>query len=113
MSLLVSRFSYILLFVHALMKIRYTLAQKSRINFISSGLVLCIYTLVKPALKYSSIDFIQSSMDVIINVDFFTSSSETSSFAFCSSCLGSLIFKSNTLSINEDLQNSVDLKALS
>ena len=74
---------------------------------------MCVYTWVKPALKYSSIGLIKSSIEVIISTDFLNSSSDTSSFAVFSNILGSFISLSKALSICEVLQNSQDLKALS
>ena len=55
--------------------------QNTLMNSCSSGLVLCTYTLVNPALKYSSMGLMESSIEVIIGFDFFNCSSETS-FAF-------------------------------
>jgi hypothetical protein len=49
----------------------------------------------KTALKYPSIDFIQSSIEVIMSTDSFSFSSETCRFAFSSSFLGSLIAELN------------------
>jgi 16S rRNA G966 N2-methylase RsmD len=68
---------------------------------------------VYPALKYSSIDFMESSIDVTICIDSFSFSSATSFFAFCSSFLGSLILELNTSFIKVALQNLADSNALS
>jgi hypothetical protein len=68
---------------------------------------------VYPAWKYSSIDFMESSIDVTICIDSFSFSSATSFFAFCSSFLRSLMLELNISFIKAARQNLVDSNALS